>query len=161
MQIVADRAELLCLGQTDERVFFGDLGQRHGAVDELTNAVRGQVAGRGGGGSLAQKHAQPQRARTRFLERLHLAHAHIHAELIALADDDFGVGGAGLHGLLDHIGCKRFEDRGRDRPGALLHRTWVNLNKLRHAAAPRAALSDGGRRSHAEVRTIWYVEEFR
>ncbi len=55
------------------------------------------------------EYAQAQPARARFLQRLHLAHAHVHAELIAFADNRLSVAGAGLHGPGHNIGSKRFK----------------------------------------------------
>ena len=51
----------------------------------------------------------PKTARARFLQRLHLAHAHVHAELIAFADNCFSVAGPGFHGPGHNIGSKRFK----------------------------------------------------
>ena len=79
------------------------------ALDKLANAVRSQVAGDGRSRPLAQKHAQPQAARAGFLQRLHLAHAHVDAELVAFAHHRLGVAGAGLHGQRHDIGGQGFE----------------------------------------------------
>ncbi len=42
-------------------------------------------------------------------KRLHLAHAHVHAELVALADHSFRIARAGLHGQCHHIGGEGFK----------------------------------------------------
>ena len=109
VQIVLDRAEFARLRQPGEGIFFGDLDQRHRAFDKLANSLRGQVAGAGRSRALAQKHAQTQPARAGFLQRLHFAHAHVDAELVAFAGYGLGVAGAGLHGLGNHVGGQGFE----------------------------------------------------
>ena len=112
MQIVLDRAKLARLRQAGEGIFLRDAGQSQRAVDYLANPLRGQVAGGGRSRPLTQKDAQSQPARARFLQRFHLAHAHVHAELVTLARCGFGVRRAGLHGQRHDVGNQRFEVEG-------------------------------------------------
>ena len=100
------------------------------AIDELANALRGQVAGGGRGRALAEKDAQPQAARAGLLQRLHLAHAHVHAELVALARNGFSVGGAGFHGQRHHVGSQRFQVESSFGGGSQQFAPWVNSNKM-------------------------------
>ena len=109
MKIAGQRAEFFRLRQPAEGILFGDFGQRQRAFHKLANSLRGQVAGRGRGRPLAQKHAQTQTARAGLLQRLHLAHAHVDAEFVALARHSLGVRRAGFHGLCHHIGSQGFE----------------------------------------------------
>jgi hypothetical protein len=99
--------------------------------------------------SAAQKHAQAQAARAGLLERFHLAHAHVDAELVAFADDGFGVAGAGLHGQRDHVGGQGFKvEFGWSGWGAV--QAWVNSNKkfiTRHGAERAVLLSIGDYRA--------------
>jgi hypothetical protein len=51
--VFRERAEFAGLGQSCERVALGNLRERHGAFNELADAVSGKVAGGGGGGAFA------------------------------------------------------------------------------------------------------------
>ena len=129
VQVAGNGAEFGGLGKAGEGVFFGDFGQGHGAVDKLADAVGGQVAGGSGGRAGAEKDAQAEAAGAGFLEGFDLAHADVDAELVALADDGFGVGGAGLHGQGDDVGGEGFEVEGGLVGGGRELGAWVNSNK--------------------------------
>ena len=109
MLVFRERAEFAGLGQSCERVALSHLRERHGAFNELLNAVGGKVAGGRGGGALSEKDTQAKPAGAGLLEGFHFAHAHIHAELVALADDGLGIAGSGSHGQGDNVSGERFE----------------------------------------------------
>jgi len=97
-------AELGGVGKAGEGVFAGDAGERDGAFDEAVDGFAGEVGGAGAGGLLSDEDAQADGARTGLLERLDLAETDEGGELIALIEDDFGVGGPGAEGAGENIG---------------------------------------------------------
>jgi len=62
MQIAGKRTELCRFGQAGKGILFRDLGQRQRALDELTNAVGGQVTRRRRSRPRSQKDAQTKTA---------------------------------------------------------------------------------------------------
>ena len=59
VKVTRELAELVCLGESCEGVFAGDLGEGDGAVDETGDALGGEVGGGCAGCSLADENASP------------------------------------------------------------------------------------------------------
>ena len=109
-------AELGGVGKAGEGVFAGDAGEGDGAVDEAVKTIaarnRRRRCWRCDGPE--DEDAQADGAGAGLLERLDLAEADAGGELVALVDDGFGVGGAGLEGAGEDIGGELLEVGGGD-----------------------------------------------
>ncbi len=109
VQVAGVRAKRAPVRQSAEGIFLRNVRQGERAVDELADAIRRQIAGAGGCGSLPDKNPQAQCARSRLHELLHFAHAHGNGELVALARHGLGVARARLHRHRHHVCRQRLE----------------------------------------------------
>ena len=111
-------AEGVGFGQAGEGIFAGDAGEGDGAGDEAVDGFGRKVGGRGAGGAVGfaggDEDAQADGAGAGFLEGFDLAEADAGVELVALVEDGFGVGGAGLQGAGEHVGGELLQIGGGD-----------------------------------------------
>ncbi len=94
LEIARERAQFSGFRQARLRIFRRQRGEIDGRPHHLRNAFARKVGSIRSAHALADEHPQPRPARTRFLQRLQFAHAHIGGKLIALGDSAFGVGRA-------------------------------------------------------------------
>ena len=83
----------------------------------MFDAFGAQVAGRGAGGALTEEDAKADSAGSGFLEGVDLAEANDGGKFVALANDDFGVGGSGAHSFGDDVGGELVQVLRVDRCG--------------------------------------------
>src|SRR5581483_7180567 len=103
IEIGFDLTELFGLRNGRERIFGRDAGEVERGADHLIDAGGGKIAGPGAGGALSEEDANTDGAGAGLLEGFDFAETDGGGKLGAVADDDFGGGGAALHGAADDV----------------------------------------------------------
>ena len=104
VEILGELTKGGCFRESGEWVLGGNAGESNGSGDKMFDAFGAQVAGRGACGALTEEDAKADSTGSGFLESVDLAKANESGKFIALANDDFGVGGSGAHGFGDDVG---------------------------------------------------------
>jgi len=105
-QIIVKLAIFARVGKAGEGIFRRNLCERERSGNEVLDAFRREVAGRGAGDALTNEDTQANAARARFLEGFDLAQTDRGREFVAFADDDFRISGSGFARFCNDVGCE-------------------------------------------------------